>query len=231
MAKGTCPVDEFGTICGRPVLAKGMCVVHYSRVRRHGDPLKGRRSYGNQPCAVEGCVRTAKLKGWCSSHYQRAVRHDGDPLGGRSYSSYPLNLLLHLKPQPDGCVWFDTDQVAATYPQVHDGSGQPRAAHIVMYEFLIGSVPEGKELDHICHDPDICTSWADCLHRRCVWPPHLKPVTHAENSLRSNSPPAVNARKTECSRGHPYNTENTYVHPTTGYRSCRVCRRLRRSRS
>jgi hypothetical protein len=37
---------------------------------------------------------------------------------------------------------------------------------------------------------------------------------------------AINAAKTECPRGHPYTSENTYVYPD-GRRGCRTCSRAR----
>ena len=33
--------------------------------------------------------------------------------------------------------------------------------------------------------------------------------------------------KTRCPRGHPYNTQNTYIHPRTGWRSCQICKKAR----
>ena len=36
---------------------------------------------------------------------------------------------------------------------------------------------------------------------------------------------AINARKTECIRGHPFDKENTYIRPD-GERNCRLCSKL-----
>jgi hypothetical protein len=46
-------------------------------------------------------------------------------------------------------------------------------AHRWIYEKVVGPIPEGYELDHICG------------HKNCVRPSHLEPVTHKENARRA----------------------------------------------
>lgn len=89
-------------------------------------------------------------------------------------------------------------------------AGRVRRAHIVAYELVIGSVPEGKQLDHLC----------DVTH--CVNPAHLRPKTAHANNLRSGSRAAVQARAAVCPAGHPYDDEHLYVRPD-GRRECRTC--------
>lgn len=91
--------------------------------------------------------------------------------------------------------------------------GRTVGAHVYAYRLLVGPIPEGMELDHLCRV------------RACVNPAHLEPVTSKTNTLRGESPSAINARKTECPQGHPYDEENTYVNPTSGKRLCRTCQR------
>jgi hypothetical protein len=64
-------------------------------------------------------------------------------------------------------------------------------AHRYVYTELVGPVPDGLVLDHLCRKP------------ACVNPAHLEPVTQKENTLRGVNFIAVNARKTHCKRGHP----------------------------
>ncbi len=74
-----------------------------------------------------------------------------------------------------------------------------------------------------------------CKNRKCVNPAHLEQITRGENTLHkdSQSPSAINKRKTQCPRGHEYNGINTWVEKN-GTRHCRPCntinKRLQRKR-
>lgn len=85
-------------------------------------------------------------------------------------------------------------------------------AHRVSYEYFVGPVPAGLELDHLCNNPP------------CVNPAHLEPVTRAENQRRRI------ARMTHCKNGHEFTAENSYENPATvragwSSRVCRACQR------
>lgn len=62
--------------------------------------------------------------------------------------------------------------------------------HRVAYLNLVGPIPEGLVLDHLCRV------------RHCVNPSHLEPVTLSENMLRGESPIAVATRLGRCLNGH-----------------------------
>lgn len=87
----------------------------------------------------------------------------------------------------------------------------PMRAHRWAYEAMVGPIPEGLTLDHLCRN------------HPCVNPQHLEPVTRGENVLRGEGIAAINAKRTHCKRGHPFNAANTYL--VKFGRCCRVCQK------
>lgn len=108
---------------------------------------------------------------------------------------------------PD-CCW--NVQSPNPYPQVRVGGKRIKATWFV-YERLVGAVPQGLVLDHLCRNP-----W-------CVNPEHLEAVTMRENTLRGVGPSARNARKLRCDRGHTLTGDNLAI--GHGQRRCRECSR------
>lgn len=92
--------------------------------------------------------------------------------------------------------------------------GKNKPAHRVAYEILVGPIPDGLTLDHLCRV------------RHCVNPHHLEPVTNRENVLRGVGITARLHRQTHCKRGHPFDENNTYINPS-GYRQCKACWQVR----
>lgn len=91
--------------------------------------------------------------------------------------------------------------------------GEQWSAHRYFYINLVGEIPKGLVLDHLCRNT------------RCVNPKHLEPVTHRENVLRQWAA----TRKPHCPLGHEYTPENSYVviSKKTGWssRTCKECKR------
>ena len=83
-------------------------------------------------------------------------------------------------------------------------------AHRVSYEAVIGVIPPGLEIDHLCRN------------HLCVNPLHLEAVTHRVNVMRGVSPTASHARRLICHRGH-----DEWRRCRNGQRRCAACQRIR----
>ena len=127
--------------------------------------------------------------------------------------SFPRSWSKVTLANPDEC-WNWTASLAQNGYGQFWLDGKLVLAHRVAYELMIGHIPEGQTIDHLCRN------------RKCENPRHLEPVTHRENVLRGVSPVARNAVKTHCKKGHAYDLGNTYIRPNGG-RDCRICRRVR----
>lgn len=82
-----------------------------------------------------------------------------------------------------------------------DNGGRLLKAHRVSYELLIGPIPDGLDLDHLC------------MNHGCVKPDHLEPVTRGENVRRAHE----GLKNPKCRRGHD----------KKGKRNCQECKNLR----
>lgn len=119
------------------------------------------------------------------------------------------------------CWYFARALSKAGYGVIWNGE-KVVLAHRFMYESVVGEIPKGLELDHLCRN------------RSCINPEHLEPVTRRENTVRGLAP-IVNGmlqkNKTHCPRGHEYNEENTYIRrDRPSHRDCRKCRSEARQR-
>jgi hypothetical protein len=127
-------------------------------------------------------------------------------------------LLARIAEDPETHCWIpsyapaSTGYIPITVTEATNKYRQ-KLAHRFMYESLVGPIPDGMTLDHLCRRPACCN------------PTHLEVVTMKENLLRGEGVGALNARKTKCCRGHPFDEVNTRV-SASGARVCRACARL-----
>ena len=111
----------------------------------------------------------------------------------------------------DGCWEWRGWHNKKGYAQVSI-KGKKLAAHRVVYELLVGPIPDGLFIDHLCRN------------RGCVRPDHLEPVTTRENLMRGTTHAARLAARTHCGQGHPFDEDNTLFRKD-GSRRCRQCNR------
>lgn len=86
--------------------------------------------------------------------------------------------------------------------------GRQQSTHRLAYTLLVGPIPDGLQIDHLCRVHPCCN------------PGHMEPVTNLENSLRSDR-----ATRTECIRKHPLSGDNLIIKKPgeRGRRRCRTC--------
>lgn len=113
--------------------------------------------------------------------------------------------------EPDGC-WEWRGALRHGYGRIR-ANGKENLVHRYAYELIVGPIPDGLVIDHLC------------CNTKCVNPAHMEPVTRRINTLRGTAPPAVAARKSHCLRGHPLSGSNARINDR-GHRACRECDRL-----
>lgn len=169
-------------------------------------------------CIVATCDRQHHARGLCSTHYAHWKAHGVVP----DYEIQALDRTIEERFWPKVKVAGPTEcwhWIAYIHPSGYGmfrRDGRMNVAHRVAYELIVGEIPDGLVLDHLCRV------------RHCVNPAHLEPVTEAENILRGISVSAINNRKTHCIRGHELTPENCYS-KRSGVRQCRKCADLSRS--
>ena len=126
-------------------------------------------------CQLPGCSEPHFTKGMCSPHSKRMLRH-GSPYAGSHSRSHDARERLERfmqRGEPDECWPWLGGIDGRGYGCAAAGNGRAVKAHRLAYQLLVGPIPEGLELDHLCRN------------RVCCNPVHLEPVTHRENLRRA----------------------------------------------
>ena len=164
-------------------------------------------------CTIPDCSAPIQARTWCAAHYRRWLRH-GDPLALKRHSTKatPKDVVsvFWQRVRKTPTCWNWEAALSEGYGIFYNGSHRIRA-HRFSYELLIGPIPTGLQLDHLCRNA------------RCVNPAHLEAVTSRENTMRGLNSAADKARQAHCIHGHPFDLRNTYYRPDGG-RVCRSCR-------
>ncbi len=175
-------------------------------------------------CEFEGCGRKANVKGLCLAHYKQ--RRNGNqlrPLYSTIRRPHTLPVVKYrivtcLVPNLVGpCHVYLGGKNPKGYGQIWV-CGRLQGVHRYVWELANGKLEEGKEIDHICRV------------RACCNVLHLRAVTHKTNLLENSETfAAKNKAKTQCIRGHPFDSTNT-GRTCRGGRRCLTCHREREAK-
>ena len=175
----SCSIDE----CENKAVARGWCEMHYKRWRTHGDPekLHDKMSYLGKPCKVKGCNEMNHSRGMCRPHAERLVKY-GDPLAGppiQTKSRTPEEAFEKFTTWQGDCLVWTGGKVLG-YGHIYV-EGKQLKAHRFAWSKRNGPIPEGKEIDHVCHNT------------LCVNVKHLRLATPAQNSSNRSGAPRHSA--------------------------------------
>ena len=127
--------------------------------------------YGYCYCGCGRKTRTAKYscaeKGWTAGEPLRYIN-------GHNRRKHTYEYRVEGRGYETPCwIWLGSK----TWNGYGQGKyrGKQILGHVFWYERLVGPVPEGKALDHLCRQRDCCN------------PEHVEPVTYAENARRGRA--------------------------------------------
>ena len=126
--------------------------------------------------------------------------------------------LVHL---PSDCIEWTGRRNKKGYGQIRVNH-RTVTVHRLAWELYVGPIPEGMLVRHfVCDNPPCCN--VDHLRLGTEADNTADKVAHGRQWCGGNG----NGAKTHCPHGHPYDEANTYIHPTSGGRICRICKRSR----
>lgn len=127
-------------------------------------------------CSIEGCENKHYGKGWCNKHWQRYRTH-GEPnavSNNRDLTTHE-RFKLYAERSENG-YWTWIGGTRADYG-LFWLDGKQIGAHVYAYQYYVGPIPEGYEVDHCCRIHN-------CVDIRC-----LDAVIHDENMRRTRLTP------------------------------------------
>jgi hypothetical protein len=145
------------------------------------------------------------------------------PGGGTTVDRLPVSMQtkIALEPCPvpglDGPCWIWQNCLGSRGYGCVGIDGKVQLTHRVAYQRLVGPIPDGLQIDHLC------------FKKRCCNPAHLEPVTGKVNCER-----AWPAMKTLCVNGHHLAGDNLIIKKRRNgltIRNCRECQIASQRRS
>lgn len=119
-------------------------------------------------CSIIQCHKRHFARGWCQNHYEM-WRRWGDPY--RTPPTPTERFWAKFVRLDSGCWQWTGAMTPQGYGHLRTG-GRHVGAHRFAYELLVGPIPAGLHIDHLCMNPSCCN------------PAHLEPVTQEENNRR-----------------------------------------------
>lgn len=117
-------------------------------------------------CLLPDCDKVSRALNYCNAHYKKFKIY-GDPMGGKP--SLAERFWAKVK-KGDGCWEWQASLTGSGYGQFSIGYGlSMRGAHRMSYELAYGDIPQGMDIDHVCHN------------KICVRPDHLRVATRKQN--------------------------------------------------
>lgn len=139
-------------------------------------------------CTADGCTGRTKARGYCLKHYTRLIRY-GSPYGFKRRATPSERFWTKVNKTATCWLWTGAGD-GFGYGHFNAGGGRANSvyvkAHRFAYEQLVGPIPKGLHIDHICHNPP------------CVNPDHLRAV---ENRINAQNRSSLDSRNTVGYRG------------------------------
>lgn len=187
-----CTAEINNERCQRDLDSNGYCQMHRKQASRNGriTNIQPRQPKPVKPkvakvkftrCTAvlggESCQREHFANGYCSMHDSQMKQHGRitnllpTPSRAQAHLPAPQRFASRLKPGGDdmNCWEWIGSKKDDGYTRFWD-KGKPHYAHRWAWEYLIGVIPAGMELDHICRNV------------ACVRPSHLQIITRAAHA-------------------------------------------------
>lgn len=202
-AERICGIDG----CDKKHDARGLCGGHYRRWRLYGDPMADvplcEIVKESRTCDIPGCGRKHRSKGLCNLHYQRQLQKNkpktkAELMAKARPRTVEEKITSYIKKDGNCAVWMGQRDVQGYGRTMSNGKAV--MAHRYIWEHHNGPIPEGLEIDHICHNAS------------CVKVEHLRVVTRQQNAQHRQGAMPGNKSK----------IRGVTLHPSTGKWRARV---------